>query len=275
MAGVVMGADRNVLKGTSLDADDWFDDDDDMKNAASASDTTVDETADGADVTIVEAEEQSGSGTDAAAVTTGDYSYNSAEVQTLDIEMDAGELQILTSEDENIYVDSTNEKNKVVLENGRLRVISKNVQDENVIYVYLPEGLNLAETDVDIEAGSAKINNLTATDLDLEVGAGSIICTGTLTAQSASCSVEAGKMEIPLLDAQRIEFDCDAGELIVGLAGAESEYSGVVECDMGSLHYGASEYSGMEITQRVGQSGSRAIEAECEMGSIYITFAES
>ncbi|MGI6094683.1 MAG: DUF4097 family beta strand repeat-containing protein [Lachnospiraceae bacterium] len=256
LAGAMLGGNWNVFHGPILEIG-WFDHDDDDDD--DVYDWFVDED-------FAERSE--------FKQTTDTQSYTRDEVQRLDIEIQAGELEILPSEDESIYVELGNENNKAVLDHDRLHIHSGKAVQNNVICVYLPEGVQLQEVDIEVAAGSASIENLSANEVDLEIGLGSLICNGTITAQKVSCDVGAGDAEFSRVDAKSIELDCGMGEIIAELEGPEADYRGHLECSMGDLSYGEAEYSGMAVSQNVGTDGRRKIEAECDMGSLTIIFTE-
>ena len=200
--------------------------------------------------------------------------YSQDEVSYMEIEMAAGELEILVSEDENIYVHSSSQKNLIKLEQECLHVESKGIIPDNKIQIYLPDELSLREADIELESGEAVIDNIYASETNLEVQSGSILVTGSIEADSFSGNVEAGKIEIGFLDAGIVDLECEAGELLVTLAGTEADYKGQAICDMGTLVYGTEDWSGMDISEHIGNSGERYLEAECEAGTLKISFNE-
>lgn len=216
-------------------------------------------------------QEELSAGEEAAAA----IPYSTDEVQDLEVEVRKAVLTVLPSSDSDIHVESYNEKNKILLKDGRLKITYNGRANDNQIYLYLPEGFTFREADIDVAAGTADIENLSADELDLEVGAGVLTVNGTLTAGEMKCAVGAGSATIALLDAQKVELECGMGEMILTLQGSEADYRGKLECGIGALTYGDSDYSGPASTQELSGTGNRQLEAECEMGSLEIDFGET
>lgn len=92
---------------------------------------------------------------------------------------------------------------------SRLLTLNKNEQE---IVVYLPEGTQLTEADIDISAGIATIEDLDAQSLKLDMTAGTLNMKNLLVGD-AELDMSAGTMNAEGLNAESIRMDMSAGEV--------------------------------------------------------------
>ena len=90
-----------------------------------------------------------------------------------------------------------------------------------------------------------------------------------MIAEALEVDVDAGSAKIDLLDSKKSEFNVDAGDIKVVMTGTESDYSYDVDCDLGDIQVGSYRGEGVS-DEYYYHGGDRMIEADCDVGNIII-----
>lgn len=123
------------------------------------------------------------------------------------------------------------------------------------IEIYIPKDAKLKDMDMDIGAGKVAMENgslISCEKLTLDVGAGS--CTLNLDLSKDA------------------DVECGVGEIVLNLQGKESDFDYAVECGIGSVQIGDTEYSGLGTDKTISNRSKKKIDAQCGVGSIAIDF---
>lgn len=227
--------------------------------------------------------------------------YDAKEVKKLEITLNAGELELLNSDSDQIVVELSGmvTDNDVELKDGTLLVEDHSnykLRDADCvqILVYLPYDLKLEELDLTVHAGAAssQVDQITAETISLEVDAGELIAGGRMDAkQDAEITVGAGQIELDELSARTLDVECGIGEIAltadcqgdvtvscgVGevdltLYGQEDSYDYELDCGIGEMQVGSSSYSGMGSSRIVDHGAEKKLEAECGVGQLTVRF---
>lgn len=206
------------------------------------------------------------------------YVYEFEEIPDLELDVSADEVIFKEYDGTGIRVETDDEKEHVrVRQDGSsLKIKSLTKHHGTEITVFYPEGAEFREWDLNVGAGSLKIeNDLSVKELDIEVGAGWLVSDGVLTVTEMNIEVGAGKVEINALDAVSLDADCGLGTLEINVAGDETDYNYHAECKMGSLEIGDTSYDGISEEKSVRNTNAkRNMELECGMGNIDISFID-
>ncbi len=236
-------------------------------------------------------------------LTNYNQSFEAEEVQTLHVEALVGEVTLMRGEE--LRVEAKN-----VIENGffctledgcltvreqdspswadklsRLLLLRRNTPE---ICIYLPAELNLAQADLQLQAGSAQIEGLDAQKLKIEVQAGVLTAT-QLSAQEAEITLSAGTMELSSLQAQTLQLRADAGNVklqaavesycnvdvaagtaALTLSGSAADYTARISAGAGKVTCDGHSYSAGYTT--LGQ-GAKTLYLQNGAGSIRVDFA--
>ena len=157
------------------------------------------------------------------------------------------------------------------------------------ICIYLPEGLLLSGTEIELAAGEANIRGLNTRQLKLDMNAGDLLAE-SLTAETAELEIRAGVAEFRGLSADTLKLDMDTGKLTVTgsiarscsldlatgaaeleLTGSAENYTAQIEAGAGSIVYDGHDCS-ME-TCRIGD-GMGEMKLYSAAGMIDVSFAE-
>lgn len=70
-------------------------------------------------------------------------------------------------------------------------------------------------------------------------------------------------------------MECGMGEIEFHVLGKESDYSYQMKCGIGTIEVGDSSYSGLAGEKKIKNPGSKKMDVECGMGSIFVHFSET
>lgn len=163
---------------------------------------------------------------------------------------------------------------------------------ENVITLVIPSGMEFEEIDVEVGAGVMEINGLRTREIDANIGAGELLMNGTETGDF-SAEVGVGRIEashmvsgdVSLMVSMgeglyegtvsgNIDLECDMGNLVVSLNEKEEDFNYQIECGVGVVSIGGSEFSGLATERKVDHGAYRECDVECSVGNIDIKFQE-
>lgn len=116
---------------------------------------------------------------------------------------------------------------------------------------------------VSTDGGFITLTNVTSSgNIDLEVENGEIEMFGVITAKSLEVESSTGDISHKdgIITADKISFSSDVGDILATLAGAESDYTVLIEKDLGSSNISNST------------AGPRRLEVELDFGSVEIYF---
>ena len=149
---------------------------------------------------------------------------------------------------------------------GRLRT-----QNSGTIYISVPRGKYFEKISADAKAGLIKLLELKAGELSVKAGAGKIIVS-SFSAETLSADCGVGQITLEGKVTDSAEINCSVGEVICTLTGTMEAYDYEVKCGVGKLLINGESYSGISNKMKIDNGSGRRIEAECDLGSVEITF---
>lgn len=220
-------------------------------------------------------------------------SFNAAEVYKLDAEVGACQLNILPSEDKNIYVHTEGVGSyQGYVKDGTLYLkgisatgigadLSKGDNGINLdvqlsackLTLFIPADFYFEEVklslgagvvsgscpweagtlEIELAAGEIELSNVEASSLNLEVGAGSLTYEGSIFKEA--------------------DVVCGMGDVTIKLDDSQLDYNYDVEVAAGDVTIGNESFGGIAGERNINNNASKNLNVECAMGSVEIAFA--
>ncbi|MDD3367274.1 MAG: DUF4097 family beta strand repeat-containing protein [Lachnospiraceae bacterium] len=205
---------------------------------------------------------------------------NGSELEELNVELDAGLLNIEPTEGNSVYVSSRNAANfQCYIEDNTLYFAGfendpgdfVNFDSNMAVTIYLPENLQLNQVLLRVDAGELDMNGVQAANLEADMDAGALKMK-EMQVGNAIMDLDMGEMIYEGEVTGNLTGSVDMGDLKCQLAGSEQDYDYTIDCDMGSVTVGGNSYSGFSTTQESQSGMDRQIDLECSMGNITVRF---
>ena len=206
--------------------------------------------------------------------------YPSEEFQSIDLEFDAGVLDIHYGDVENVEIYHENIKQfNVKVENGVLKIstgheVYVDDADNRQVVITLPTDTKLNEVDVEVVAAKAYVHGLIADNVSFTIGAGQADIVDIVT-NEMEIEVGAGAANVFNLSATTVEVKCGMGQVELEVLGDQRDYNCDVDCGMGNVVVGNYTYGGVG-TKHHGENhhAYKHIDVECGMGEVVVSFME-
>ena len=188
--------------------------------------------------------------------------YGTPEVKALCIDLEVGELNIVTGSEYAILAEGVPDSFQSKITNGIWEISL--LQEEKdwwsvdfgstpEIVVTVPENCFVEQLELDVGGGSLQVASLSTGELDIDCGTGKVEYCGQVSGN--------------------IEIDCGVGHVTAELLNAEADFGGNVSCGVGKVTIGKNEYSGMGNDASFGSGRSHHMNVDCGVGNVEITFA--
>lgn len=180
-----------------------------------------------------------------------------SEIDSIDIEMYSGMVEIRTIQEEEIRISGLTDQDFLELDTeDRELTLEREYNDYG------------AMKDVIIEVPESKVFSA----LDVHLESGQFLSTGKLSVRECDLSLMSGNMEIELLDAQETDIEMASGDLSVTQTGRLDDYTVWAKCSSGHLVLNGEEHAGT-TNARYGTAGSlKKIDIESSSGSVAVNF---
>ncbi|MEQ2781735.1 hypothetical protein DW664_02840 [Lachnospiraceae bacterium AM25-11LB] len=180
-----------------------------------------------------------------------------SEIDSIDIEMYSGMVEIRTIQEEEIRISGLTDQDFLELDTeDRELTLEREYNDYG------------AMKDVIIEVPESKVFS----SLDVHLESGQFLSTGKLSVRECDLSLMSGNMEIELLDAQETDIEMASGDLSVTQTGRLDDYAVWAKCTSGHLVLNGEEHAGT-TNARYGTAGSlKKIDIESSSGSVAVNF---
>lgn len=180
-----------------------------------------------------------------------------SEIDSIDIEMYSGMVEIRTIQEEEIRISGLTDQDFLELDTeDRELTLEREYNDYG------------AMKDVIIEVPESKVFS----SLDVHLESGQFLSTGKLSVRECDLSLMSGNMEIELLDAQETDIEMASGDLSVTQTGRLDDYAVWAKCTSGHLVLNGEEHAGT-TNARYGTAGSlKKIDIESRSGSVAVNF---
>lgn len=180
-----------------------------------------------------------------------------SEIDSIDIEMYSGMVEIRTIQEEEIRISGLTDQDFLELDTeDRELTLEREYNDYGVM------------KDIIIEVPESKVFS----SLDVHLESGQFLSTGKLSVRECDLSLMSGNMEIELLDAQETDIEMASGDLSVTQTGRLDDYAVWAKCSSGHLVLNGEEHAGT-TNARYGTAGSlKKIDIESSSGSLAVNF---
>ena len=180
-----------------------------------------------------------------------------SEIDSIDIEMYSGMVEIRTIQEEEIRISGLTDQDFLELDTeDRELTLEREYNDYG------------AMKDVIIEVPESKVFSA----LDVHLESGQFLSTGKLSVRECDLSLMSGNMEMELLDAQETDIEMASGDLSVTQTGRLDDYAVWAKCSSGHLVLNGEEHAGT-TNARYGTAGSlKKIDIESSSGSVAVNF---
>lgn len=198
------------------------------------------------------------------------YQFAASNVESLDIDIDIGSVNVLPSEDENIYVRLNGGDGTCELKNGVLTL--SHIYSDN-IEIMVPENHRFKTIDIDSDSGDFSAETLRAdgqVSLETDIGELTIF---NLEAGNLNASADIGAIWV---ENGRVTGDivleADAGSIEYRAEDASNTYNYFISSEAGSVSVDDETLSGISQKRTIDNEASRQIKAEVDVGNINIYF---
>lgn len=180
-----------------------------------------------------------------------------SEIDSIDIEMYSGMVEIRTIQEEEIRISGLTDQDFLELDTeDRELTLEREYNDYGVM------------KDIIIEVPESKVFS----SIDVHLESGQFLSTGKLSVRECDLSLMSGNMEIELLDAQETDIEMASGDLSVTQTGRLDDYAVWAKCSSGHLVLNGEEHAGT-TNARYGTAGSlKKIDIESSSGSVAVNF---
>ncbi len=204
-------------------------------------------------------------------------------ITKINAELFAGDVSVLATDGNKILVDTDDLSQKLGFkcyaegDELRLRTAKKifHVNDAGIgtIKVYVPKK-RLKEVSFEIGAGTLYIEDIRSDEFSVDVGAGEVDI-DCFKAGEAELKCGAGSICAAGDVDYQIEIACGVGEIQYTASGYEKEYNYDIECAVGRVACGESEYSGLNGDRKIDNGARKEMEISTGVGSVIIDFDEA
>lgn len=228
-------------------------------------------------------------------------------IREIDIDVSGVAVQILTSEDDDVHVETKglskkcrhtcrqDEEQLEIDTDASLRTLNR-LKGSGTIWVYVPQR-QLNELEIANEAGVVYVGQLNAADFSLDMGAGEAkLKDFTVQTMEIDCGV--GSIDGKGTASAELDVDCGVGDVSLTLCGNPEDYARSVSCGLGDVKIDGRSYSGAAVTDDDdveedgdhdeeddsdgpgndsadhGSRGQAILSVECGVGSVEISFEE-
>ena len=210
-----------------------------------------------------------------------DGTYELENISSMDIELNYDELILQEYDGKNVKVSISGDytdKVRVTTEGTELKIESKGKTkpEERQVVVRYPAGMEFTEVNIDVEAGTATLeNDLNTREFSASVGAGTLENYGAISAREADIEVGVGTLALTDLDTEYIDAECGIGTMELEAAGKKTDYNYRLSCGAGTLSLEDEEFAGLGGRKIVDNDGAvRKMQLECGMGTLEVSFTE-
>lgn len=180
-----------------------------------------------------------------------------SEIDSIDIEMYSGMVEIRTIQEEEIRISGLTDQDFLELDTeDRELTLEREYNDYG------------AMKDVIIEVPESKVFSA----LDVHLESGQFLSSGKLSVREGDFTLMSGSVQIELLDAQETDIEMASGDFAVTQTGKLEDYAVRTKCASGHLVLNGEEHAGT-TNARYGTAGSlKKIDIESSSGSVAVNF---
>lgn len=202
-------------------------------------------------------------------------------ITEIDAELAAGEVIVYATDEDEIRVETKNlrqrlgfkcyaEGNELKLETNK-KLYRLNNMGKGTIKVYIPREMRFDEVSFDMGAGTLTIDEICADSFSVGVGAGEVDI-ADFQAQEGSLECGAGTIYAKGAVTSDLEIACGVGEVEFTAYGHETDYNYDIDCAVGAVVCGGSDYSGIGGHRQIDNGADKDMEISTGVGSVTVEF---
>lgn len=231
------------------------------------------------------------------------YEYSLKEIRNLEIDMDAGKLEINSGEQDKIVVILKHRNNTgTCYQNGNRLVIHEKFKNsfwklwenyQTEVKIFLPKDYKFENGRVIMGAGETNIEELYGKEISFDVGAGSLQGNSIVATEKLKLSAGAGEIDIERIEAKDtsvecgvgsislsgkvdgdISADCGIGEVTLDLDGKETDFNYILKSGVGDMKINDNKFHALGDDKKIDHNANKTINMECGVGSIAVDVNE-
>jgi|GEM_PF-555393 Uncharacterized conserved protein len=205
------------------------------------------------------------------------------DIEKLEIDMEAGELEIVLHDKPYIEVDAqyntkqkrvsiTQKEQKLQIKSGERYKIGNFTVKNNKITVYIPQEMEFERVKIDLGVGRFYAEDIRSREFKLESGAGE---SRIENLEVGTFSIDAGVGEVELKNVRVEEkgiLDGGVGAISMKLQGKQEEYNYRLDLGVGSVTIGSDEYAALGADRRIDNDADKDITITCGVGAVTVMF---
>ncbi len=204
---------------------------------------------------------------------------NAKGVDTLYITVGAGEFELREWDQEEFKVEIsgrgeceyyTNDGNLYIKGFKKLKKFTGYAVN-NKITLYVPEGVNYDDVNLEVGAGKSGISGIQTKNLTCSVGMGAADFKN-IDAEDVDMEVGMGQITFAGKAEGDVTVSCGMGSIAMKLDSSEEDYNYVLSCAAGSISLDNQSFSMLAGEKNINNSAAYDINLECAMGSIDVDF---
>ena len=231
-------------------------------------------------ISIGKFEEEASEATGEIAFSDWNDSYE--DITSLDIDLKAGEMKILTSDNNDVEIEAESISEKLEISayrNGNTLVVDstdklKDIAKQSLgtLTIYLPENLILDKANISIGAGTLYIESIDVNDFSIDVGAGTADI-DFFRAKEADFDCGAGEMNLYGYVEKESDIDCGLGNIKYNTSDNEENYNYKISCGVGEILCGSNQFSGIGGERKIeNHHATKEMDIDCGLGNVEVIF---
>lgn len=198
------------------------------------------------------------------------------DVESLDIELGAGTLELKETEEDEVIVEVLSDPSGIIqtnMDGDTLKISTRSNSTKNKVELclHIPEDTSFEKVDLKLGAAAATVGSLEADSLNVSLGAGSFSGIGEISADRSTWKVGVGQLDLGYLDCEDLSMDCGMGSMSVTMADSQQDYRCDISCGAGVVVLGENSYS-LGSHSFKGDDADDKISIKCGMGSVDMMF---
>lgn len=192
-----------------------------------------------------------------------DFEESFRGIQSLDVDLENADMQILTGEGEECIVRAagTDSGFRCYVEEGTLNIENEEKskvwlapgKERALIVLELPEHMRFDQVDLSVGVGVLEFLDASAEKLSIDCGIGSVVYDGRVNGN--------------------VEITCGIGEVSLELAGNEEDFNYSLNCGIGDITIGDTSVGGIVSERTIRNNADQDMELDCGIGSISVGFS--
>lgn len=202
-------------------------------------------------------------------------------IRVLEVDVSHLEVNVIATSEKKIRVEEAGVDERLGLrirqEGEKLNIRTENehlrINHGGVVNIYIPYGIELAETDISVGAGALNVNmeKVRSGHAKISVGAGDANLSNVETDQiEIACG--AGNVTADEIRAYEFDVQCGLGNVDLSVRGEKEDYNYDVQCGMGSVDIDGDSYAGVGTQKKHHHELSQRMHIKCGMGSVTVNF---